>query len=305
MSSSKRLPQTQVVYIGGMSRSGSTLLDLLFGTAEGVFSGGEIKRLWECAILKGEPCACGRQYQDCSVWSQVLTESVLGGPPKNIAQKVVAIQKRGDVRFRHTGKISRMVRDRDLPPTVRWYRDIHVRVHLQLANITNSNTIINSSKFPQDAALLSSSPDIDLRFVHLIRDPRGVVSSLHRKKLRHDGRLMPRKSSIETAFNWSLINLGCEQVAKLLRDRAIKVRYERIATYPDETMQQLTKAFSLPSTYLNRLYAEDNHTIGGNPHRFNRTPREIKLDERWRDDLGLWDRFITQILTAPFQPRYT
>src|SRR5690606_31367482 len=49
----------KVVFIGGLGRSGTTLLERLLGQLPGVMPLGEITHLWERDLLGNEMCACG------------------------------------------------------------------------------------------------------------------------------------------------------------------------------------------------------------------------------------------------------
>ena len=51
-----------------------------------------------------------------------------------------------------------------------------------LARVTGASVIVDSSKSPALAALLTQVPGIELHVVHLVRDLRGVVSSGRRTK---------------------------------------------------------------------------------------------------------------------------
>src|SRR5688572_1255682 len=61
-----------VLHVTGSGRSGSTLLTSTLGSVPGVFAAGEIRFLWERALVNGEPCGCGRSPHECPVWGPVL-----------------------------------------------------------------------------------------------------------------------------------------------------------------------------------------------------------------------------------------
>ncbi|NNE43484.1 MAG: hypothetical protein HKN12_04695, partial [Gemmatimonadetes bacterium] len=61
----------RVVYITGYGRSGSTLLDILIGQADGVTGVGELDLLHRDWGERG--CSCGKDYDDCEFWSAVET----------------------------------------------------------------------------------------------------------------------------------------------------------------------------------------------------------------------------------------
>ena len=62
---------TSVGYLGGLGRSGTTLLARLLGELRGVCSVGEICHLWERGVRDDERCGCGEQFHDCEFWAAV------------------------------------------------------------------------------------------------------------------------------------------------------------------------------------------------------------------------------------------
>ena len=65
-----------IIYISGEGRSGSTLLDRILGTLEGVSSFNEIYELWKHGFLEDGKCACGKEIKVCSFWAKVSDEVI-------------------------------------------------------------------------------------------------------------------------------------------------------------------------------------------------------------------------------------
>jgi hypothetical protein len=72
---------TRALHILGRGRSGSTLLDLALGSMEGLFSAGELHRLWAPARPRDSWCPCGKRVVECPVWAPFA-----GTPPRSAAQ---------------------------------------------------------------------------------------------------------------------------------------------------------------------------------------------------------------------------
>ena len=66
------MDRVRILYIGGSTRTGSTVLDSLLGAFPGVFSGGELTFLWRYGVREGGRCSCGVAVVSCPVWSEVL-----------------------------------------------------------------------------------------------------------------------------------------------------------------------------------------------------------------------------------------
>src|SRR6266545_3862920 len=69
---------TQVLYLGGLGRSGTTLLERLLGELPGAISLGEVVHLWERGVVDGERCGCGKSFRDCAFWNEV-GQAAFGG----------------------------------------------------------------------------------------------------------------------------------------------------------------------------------------------------------------------------------
>src|SRR2546430_17108956 len=69
---------TRVLYIGGLGRSGTTLLERLLGELPGACALGEVVHLWDRDVRDDERCACGRPFSGCDFW-RAVGERAFGG----------------------------------------------------------------------------------------------------------------------------------------------------------------------------------------------------------------------------------
>jgi hypothetical protein len=60
-----------LLYLGGLGRSGSTIIERLLGQLPGVCSVGEVVHLWRRGIGDAERCGCGEPFPGCPFWSKV------------------------------------------------------------------------------------------------------------------------------------------------------------------------------------------------------------------------------------------
>lgn len=63
------VPKQKIIYIRGIGRSGSTLLDALIATSGQVFSVGEVYRFNELRDMDTW-CSCGAAFSSCPFWRQ-------------------------------------------------------------------------------------------------------------------------------------------------------------------------------------------------------------------------------------------
>ena len=164
-----------VVFIAGMGRSGSTLLDRMLGQLPGWWSLGEVVHLWQRGVIDNELCGCGKAFSDCPVWTRI-GEAGFGGWDRFDAP--------GALRLKES-----VERDRFIPLLLRpgtrpafqrrlaSYQAILSRLHHGVREATGATVVVDSSKHVSAALALRQNPDVDLHVVHLVRDSRGVAYS--------------------------------------------------------------------------------------------------------------------------------
>jgi hypothetical protein len=64
------VPDT-VLYLAGLGRSGSTLLERMIGELDAVCPAGELVHLWHRGIELDEACGCGEPFSACPFWREV------------------------------------------------------------------------------------------------------------------------------------------------------------------------------------------------------------------------------------------
>ena len=118
--------------------------------------------------------------------------------------------------------------------------------------------------------------------VHLIRDPRGVVLSM----MTNSG-----FSAADAIRAWLRHQQDVMRIYRLLGDTRI-VRYEALCLTPNEILAELHRWAGLPVEHYSGDFKTKEHHILGN--RMRNTSSEIKLDERWRRDLGRAERDLVE-----------
>jgi hypothetical protein len=186
------------------------------------------------------------------------------------------------------------------------YARTYASLYTRLAEVTGATALVDSSKYPVDAHLLASQPGIDLRVVHLLRDPRGVAHSWARPKpLWPDAEVEALKRFRPGASStiWSTWNVAIEA---LLRDvPRLVVRYEDLAADPVGEVRRIAGFGGLPfdATAVDSEPGE-RHMFCGNPVRFMPGPVQVRLDDAWRRDMTGRARFDATVPAAPLLARY-
>ena len=175
----------RVLFIAGWGRSGSTLLDRMLGQVPGVFSAGELRDIWQRGVAENRLCGCGAPFRDCEVWRKV-GEVAFGGWDAFDVAEARALRDTLDRPWatpRLLGSRLSPVGDRD----VARYVDLLARLYAAIVEVTGARVIVDSSKIATFALLARQVPGLELRSVHLVRDPRGVVHSWRKQVVRADG----------------------------------------------------------------------------------------------------------------------
>jgi hypothetical protein len=298
----------KVLYVAGWGRSGSTILDSTLGQLDGFFSVGEVSYLWERNLIQNRPCGCGRSFRECPVWGRVMN-GAYGGMDEIDPEEMIRLRDSG-ARSRHMPLMLAPWGRSLLRSRLGKYPDSLERLYRAIRDDTGCSVIIDSSKLPSYGYVLGMISSIDLYIVHLVRDPRAVAYSWLRKKLDSDtGEYMPRYTAVQSALVWSAWNLAVEAFWKRQPERYMMLRYEDFVGRPQESVERIRElvreeGLSLPFVAEREVRLGVNHTVGGNPNRFNTGTVELRPDEEWKAKMGRMDRRTVAMLTRPLRARY-
>lgn len=310
----------RVLFVGGLGRSGSTLVEKLLNELPATVSVGETVHLWERGVRDRERCGCGEGFDDCPRW-QAVGDRAFGAWTEVDLHRMIDLRWEED-RSRRLPQILRAVRSGRPSPAQREYLDGIRAVLLASAEVAAEErgvdradvVVLDSSKHLSTAALLACDPALDLRILHLVRDPRGVAYSWLKtvERPETDGGIMPRYSAKRTAGRWVTDNLGFDALAAL-GVPTLRLRYEDVLADPEQRLLEIARfagAVRPDQTGLefidgNRAHlSTPMHSIAGNPLRFGGTDIELRLDDAWRTELPSGDRRTVELITAPVLRRF-
>ena len=288
--SSKR---QRVLFFGGLGRSGSTLLEKLMNEVPGTRSVGETLHLWERGIRDAERCGCGEDFADCPQW-RAIGEAAFGSWDRVELDDLIDLRWRID-RSRRLPQIFEAIHSGDRSADQIRYVDHYAKVLHAAAQLDADDTVIlESSKHLSTAALLATDPTLDVRVIHLVRDPRGVAYSWTKTVARPeaDGSIMPIYSPARTGMRWVTDNLGFEALHALGVPME-RVRYEDLLADPIGQLGRMTALAGLETTTFDFVDGAEvhvqkpMHSIAGNPMRFGGDTMTLRLDDAWRTKLCL------------------
>lgn len=309
----------RVVYLGGLGRSGSTIIERLLGELPGVSAVGEVIHLWRRGVSDGERCGCGDPFGKCTFWQDV-GKAGFGGWENVDGRYVDGMRKKIDrTRFIPLLATNRLrAADRRLLDE---YLSYYLRVYAAVAEVSNAGTVVDSSKSPSLAFCLRWCHDLDLRVVQVVRDPRAVAYSWAKVVSRPDvtgpapssDTHMWTYSPPTAAIEWDVQNSAIRLLARL-GVSTLLVRYEDFVRAPDMMLSRIASFAGLPPGTTAPFLGSDragywadlpaSHSVSGNPMRFSTGRIPIRQDDRWRGAMPLAQRAVVTALTLPLLSRY-
>jgi hypothetical protein len=312
-------PPVRVLYLGGLGRSGSTLIERVIGQLPGVCAVGELVHLWERGITDDERCGCGEPFHQCPFWLQV-GKAAFGGWDEIDVSRVAALRAQVD-RNRFIPALAR----RHLRPAMRQrlteYTSYYARVYAAVVQVSGCDLVVDSSKHPSLAFCLRWPPDVDLRVLHLVRDPRAVAYSWSRQVLRPDTdrpSYMTKYSAATAAKQWDVQNAAFYLLARI-GCPTMRLRYEDFTAEPERALRRVARFAGLPAqdrypfltgggtpsdvaSWSARLGG--GHGVSGNPMRFTTGQVPISRDEQWRTHMPRAQQRAVTALTWPLMAGY-
>lgn len=307
MSSASRSPAPSteapaVLYIMGSGHSGSTLLDMLLGSHERVFSAGELIHYAEHALVENLYCSCGERLQACPVWTAVQAAWERRSPRWELTSYRAAMKKT----FGPSG-LAWLLRpgapdDPELRALIEWTRTLYEAI----AEVTGRAILVDSSKSASRAILLRMALGERAAIWHLVRDGRGVMASLAKPKQRDLAAGVTRSTTGRapgrSAAFWTLRNLSYRAVG-LTRLESRVVHYEEMIRDVVGTLSKIGDPLDLRYDHLavattDGIALDAPHLVAGNRMRM-RSHLTIRSDERWRTSLSPGEERLFWLIAWP------
>ncbi len=290
-------PQINLIYIAGYGRSGSTLLERIVSSHPDVTGMGEIAYLvdtnlrefyWDSArgiplwdrvepLLRFEPAdALAREREQLrheSLW-QGWRRWLFGGT--------------SDAYQKHTTQILQA-----------------------LAQATGTRWLMDSSKTARERffrpLMLRRVPGINVRVIHLVRDPRGCVQSVRRgsNAAMEQGQSRNWKlATLRAAIGWSLANAsGLLFRALCGRHDYVRIRYEELANDPLTALRRIEPLLGVSFQGIADKVRSQQPLPAGEQFAGNRMRLEsviaLQNDERWRSEMPKTMQWLVAALCLP------
>ena len=294
-SSPRESARVRVIYVAGVSHTGSTLLGHILGELEETCYAGEIRNTWQRGILENRICTCDARFAECAFWQTVIEH--LPFAAERQAEKLSALHREA-VRpslvfpFRST-EMKQVDRSAFAAPTEALYA--------AAGDVAGVRQLVDSSKSPLYAAFLRRLPTIDLRVVHIVRDPRATVYSHLRRHSFGYG------ETFKLSLWWLRSNVAIEKLGRSGVPYT-RIRYEDFVEDPARLLYQITDARGLPRSRLpiegRVARLSKKHIISGNRARGEVGAITLRNDSEWRSALPPRMQAIARGTTLPLLGRY-
>lgn len=300
----------RVVYIMGVVRSGSTVLDKILGNHPDIQSGGELCHLPRHGWMDDQFCSCGRRAGACEFWSEVRREWVRRTGGDRVEAYNALIDK---MEARRWWLPSLGSRPRRSSSQFQEYAEATRALLASIRAISGKPVIVDASKRCTRVLALALIPQIDLRVVHLVRDARGMAWSMKKHLLANEKAGVPQSyeplSVWRSAVGWAVRNLESASVRRRLpAARSIRIRYEDLVAAPAGALAKIGRLIDVDLTHLAEALVAGGairveHALTGNRLRMAGSVR-LRPDLEWTTKMSSWDRSVCWLLSGWLLRRY-
>lgn len=302
--------RVRYVCIPGSPFTGSTLLGTLLNEHPQCASIGAAVGLLARADLTTYRCSCGALFRECDFWIDIATRTKELGHPVEVFEtnfwnthlrlshnpllNAALVRSLGStplnaVRDAVVGRVSRVTRAIDAMAWNSW------ALATAVLERTEKSVFVDTARDHQRPKYLAGHPRLDLRVIHLIRDPRGNSASI----MKHTG------ADVTTAVRqWRHYNVEAARVKRYVAPEAwMTLRYEDLCADPEGVLDRIATFVGAgpASTGTTGPRGVDRHIIG-NSMRL-KGPREIREDRSWETKLSRADLAIIARIAGPASRR--
>jgi hypothetical protein len=288
------LVKPKIIYILGAGRSGTTLVDIILGNAEGLLSCGELNRYGKRnGVPGGEDFGISR----LNYWDDIKHSMLeLGGP-----DVLIRMKQYSDIFEHHKGFLKSLIFGKG-----RLFNDYARLNELLLSIISEQNAgkqLIDSSKYPGRLFWLSFL-NYDIKIVYVRRDPVDVVDSFQKKEIKQP----PKPWLLASVYCAFISFLSRWVINKILnKHKCYELNYADLINTPSECLQELSLEIGVDMGAVIDVIREKRSLIVGNLFEGNRIryKEELKLIEASGNRKNKFRDKIVRLINAPFYKSFS
>ncbi len=263
----------ELVYIMGTGRSGTTILEILLSNSRDTISTGELTHVFRDGFQNNNNCSCAAKFSDCSFWSKV--EQGLNFTDDSVKEGLLLNRS---LEWHHyfiplfLGLHRKKRIDRYIEKQKLLLHQIRLKAQVK--------TIIDSSKYPGRALLLSKIFGQKVKIICLTRSPSGLLNSFKKENKEQNS-----KSTTMTSIYYCYVLLCCKLVSLSVKTDVYFLKFEELTENPVEILSDLQRwsglnlAESIEKIECN-AGLNVGHIITGNRVRMN---KELKFEIKQHD----------------------
>ena len=316
------MPQ-KILYILGVGRSGSTLLNSILGNDSQIFGCSELVHACH-PLMKDVKCACGQLFYSCPVWSEIIRQFKYKFG-EGVLEELLALQQK--LEMYHTpldGKHSVIFRNISRVTKIKFpsigvgkskfsrYSELIAGLFQIISSITCKPIIVDSSKSPLRAQLFAEIFTHQFFVIRIVRDGRAAINSSKKQLLNSRKQLGWDVSPIpagRTIAGWIKDNLLCDVAYHNFPvNQRIQIRYEDLVARPVEIVTQIADLLNYDLNEINQLITQNKplthgHSMSGSRLR-DKPIMSIKLDQDWEKNLSKRELWMFHLAAGWLNKRY-
>ena len=280
------------VCLPGSRFTGSTLLGSLLNEHPECASIGAATGLIRRTDLTTYRCSCGELFRECEFWNHIAARTQALGHPVNVFEtnfwnthlrlsrnhliNVLLARSLGwePLTRARDGLIGRIPGVKAAITRMAWNTWSLASAVLER---TGKTVFVDTARDHQRPKFLSPFPMLDVKVIHLIRDPRGNAASI----MKHTG-----VDVATAARQWTHSNSEADRVRRYLpQERWLSLHYESLCADPAGVLDRISDFLGIARSAMQHGFRNSVSHIIGNKMRMNALT-EIREDLSWQTSLG-------------------
>jgi hypothetical protein len=245
--------------------SGSTLLGIVLSGHPEVVFGGELFEIPEPGWNPTRPCSCGKLVGECPFWTRVRTEY----HPTSLEHQG---SDRSAPRWGWRAFPRMLLAGHQPRPDIQHYATDVAGLAKAISEVSGRRIVIDTSKDGTRALAYTLGPPgaTDVRFIHLLREGGGVVSSRRNREIRTSSSARASSGAVlRYSILWAGANIVFGIVFSIRKQRYLRVRYEDFLSDPEATLRTIGEFLEIDlTTVIERVRRDDafapGHILSGN-----------------------------------------